>query len=160
MPVPFGFSFGDFLAVAELAHAVSRALNDSLGSQQDYRTLIELLDSVHVSLRTVSTFVVSSSAATSGISPPDPLLLDGLRTHLSCCQKLMKDFLDSSKEYTNSIGRAGLTTQKKDLGDWSAVKEWKKIKWALYRAEDARNLEHRLKSHVNLFQVYMMGISL
>ncbi|KAF8244489.1 hypothetical protein K440DRAFT_609472 [Wilcoxina mikolae CBS 423.85] len=66
----------------------------------------------------------------------------------------MKDFL----EYTESFGRAGLTRQKKVLGNWEIVKEWRKLKWRLFRAEDARVLEQRLKSHVSIFQLHMMAI--
>ncbi|KAF8539814.1 hypothetical protein BDD12DRAFT_881775 [Trichophaea hybrida] len=71
----------------------------------------------------------------------------------------MKDFLESSKEYTESFGRAGLTRQEKVLGNWEIVKEWRKLKWQLFHAEDARVLEQQPKSHVSIFQLHMVVIS-
>jgi hypothetical protein len=92
MPVPFGFSVGDFIAVAELASTISKALSEVRGSQTEYKAVVELLDSLNNSLRTVHNFLISSSS-TAGLPSPDTALLNGLRYHLDKCRDLMKSFL-------------------------------------------------------------------
>ncbi|PKK49919.1 hypothetical protein CI102_8721 [Trichoderma harzianum] len=42
-----GFSLGDFIAVAQLAYQLSKALSESKGATEEYRTLIAELDVVH-----------------------------------------------------------------------------------------------------------------
>jgi hypothetical protein len=54
MPVPFGFSVGNFLAVAELASTISKALSVVRGSEPEYKALVNLPGSLNVSLRTSS----------------------------------------------------------------------------------------------------------
>ena len=39
-------------------------------------------------------------------------------------------------------------------------KEIRKIKWCLYKADDARKLEQRLQGHADAFQVYLVAIGM
>ncbi|KAF8543027.1 hypothetical protein BDD12DRAFT_875385 [Trichophaea hybrida] len=169
MPVPFGFSLGDFIAVADLASKISKALSEVRGSQAEYKDLVELLDSLNNSLRFVHNFLISSSS-TAGFPPPDVALLNGLRYQLDKCRDLMTSFLEESRKFTESFIRAGtsnVSPEKKKWGipNWKfrqdcMIKELRKIQWSMYNAEDARNLEHRLKSHVNAFEIILIAISL
>ncbi|KAF8538920.1 hypothetical protein BDD12DRAFT_805785 [Trichophaea hybrida] len=116
MPVPFGFSVGDFLAVADLAGTISKAISESHYGSQIRRPR------------------------------PDcnfrPVLLDGLQTQLDYCHKLMKDFQIGGCCYQKEVPRyAGdiarsrpvntLTSfalkagsqQKQVLKEWALVKE-------------------------------------
>ena len=43
----FGFSVGDFLAVAELAYKLGKALSDTKGAAKEYQELITELNVVH-----------------------------------------------------------------------------------------------------------------
>jgi hypothetical protein len=88
----FGFSIGDFITVAVLTWTISRALRDSRGSEPEYKSLIQLLDSLATSLHEVVNVLVSSPS-TSSVPLPDTALLNGLRFELDCCHKLMKNFL-------------------------------------------------------------------
>jgi hypothetical protein len=90
----FGFSIGDFIAVAGLAGSISKALSDTRGAQDDYKNLIEMLESVQTSLQVVYNFLVSSSSATA-VESSHLALVRGLRMEMDCCQKLMKQFLVS-----------------------------------------------------------------
>jgi hypothetical protein len=90
----FGFSVGDFIAAAEIATTVIKALSDSRGSESQHKSLIELLGSIDASLRAVAATLISSSV-TSGLPLPDSRFLDGLRKEIESCQKLMKGFLVS-----------------------------------------------------------------
>jgi hypothetical protein len=92
MPIPFGFSVGDFLVVADLAITIYEALSEVRGSEKAYKDLVDLLQSLVHSLRTIHNFLISSPS-TAGFPPPDVALLNGLRYHLECCQNLMKTFL-------------------------------------------------------------------
>ncbi|KAI5794023.1 hypothetical protein FPQ18DRAFT_329483 [Pyronema domesticum] len=149
----FGYSIGDFITVANLAGSIAKALSDSRGAKVDYENLIELLESIQTSLQVVYNFLVSSSLATD-VPPPDAALMRGLRMEMDCCQKLMHRFLETSRKYTESLIHTNTFSIPnlnnlgwKSLIPWCKTKhpmvidEFRKIKFALYRAEDARNLE-------------------
>jgi hypothetical protein len=46
MPVPFGFSAGDFIAGIKLLKDAFKALSDTRGATENYSKLIETLDSL------------------------------------------------------------------------------------------------------------------
>lgn len=149
MSVGFGFSIGDILAVGDLARKIVQALDESRGAPADYKSLCELLLSLHRSLHAVSAIFFYPALGNGSI--PDPALLNGIRYELGCCKQLMDEFLVSSRKYTESLlnGRPG-----KRFKD-----EWRKITWSLYKAEDIQKLQTRLQGHITAFQLYSFAVS-
>lgn len=148
MSVGFGFSIGDIIAVSKLAVGIADALDDSRGAVADYKSLSELLRSLTHSLHTVSGIFFYTSSNTSG--SVETALLNGLHHGVECCKRLMDEFLTTSKKYTESLLN----------GQGSRVKrEWRKIKWSLYKTEDVQELKTNLQVHVEAFQMYIFAIN-
>jgi hypothetical protein len=91
MVVPFGISIGDFIAVGTLAYQIAQALSETRGATSEYRSLIELLQSLGDSLRTVSDFIGSPSIGAS--VEPDIALVNGINYQVQCCQRLLSQFM-------------------------------------------------------------------
>jgi hypothetical protein len=149
MVVPFGVSIGDFVAVGTLAYNIAAALNDTRGAAAEYRSLIELLESLAAATQQITNFLSSSAAcATLRI---DQALANGLVFHAQSCQRLMTQFLVDSQKYTQSMIN-GQGSKAKGIV--------RKLKWRLYSSEDAQKLELRLRTHLNAFQMYLAAINI
>jgi len=174
MSVPFGFSIGDFIAVGALAYQIAQALSETRGAVSDYSSLIELLRSLSGSLQTVSDFI--SSLSMRAAVKPDIALINGINYHVKCCQRLLCQFTVNITSYSNSfdtlrdwllIYSLGLQLDSKKYTESLfngkgryLQKEIRKIKWSLYKADDAHKLEQRLQGHADAFQVYLVAIGM
>lgn len=148
MPAPgFGFSVGDFIAVAQLAMQIYQALNETKGARDHYRKTTELLRSLHVAL--ISAFAVFYYPL-SGESCPDTSQLNGMRYELECCKRLMDDFWIDYSKYTQSF-LDGRGNRFRD--------GWRKIKWTLFKREDVEILRKNLEGHVIAFRLYTDAIT-
>jgi hypothetical protein len=87
----FGFSVGDFIAVAELATNLYQALDDAKGSKQEYKDIMELLRTLSDNLTAVHSFVIQLSDVAE-LPPSDVKLLSGLKENLNACKKTIQDF--------------------------------------------------------------------
>lgn len=90
MAVGFGFSVGDLIAVGKLAHEIANALNDCRGASAEYRSLIELLESLKTSLNLIGNFISTLPVTTS--SRVDQAFMNGILFHAGCCYKLLNEF--------------------------------------------------------------------
>lgn len=149
MPVPFGFSVGDFLAVGDLARKIAIALDESRGATAEYKALCELLLSLNRSLHATSAIFFSSNKGGRGSS--NQALLNGIAFELRCCKQLMDEFLKASRKYTESLLNGNPGRRFKD--------EWRKITWSLYRTDDVKKLQANLQGHMTAFQMYTFAIS-
>ena len=151
MPVPFGFSVGDFVSLGELIYRIILALGDRRGSCADYQNLIDSLNSLMRCLRTTSAvFLTYSFDYNAGLGNLDPSVVNGIRHELACCKKLLEDFLCVSLKYTNSLLPGRETS--------SIKREWRKIAWSIFRREDVKTLDRNLQTHVQAFQLYSFTI--
>lgn len=76
-------------------------------------------------------------------------LLDGIQLELDHCKQHMDKFLGGSKQYAESLIER--------RGGW-AKRNWKKIKWSLYKQEDVQKLERVLQGHLCAFNIYASAI--
>ena len=97
MAVGFGFSVGDLIAVGKLAHEIANALNDCRGASAEYRSLIELLDSLRTSLNLVSDFV--STLPITSSSRVNQAFMNGILFHAGCCYRLLNEFAVCDPSY-------------------------------------------------------------
>ncbi|OWY49740.1 ankyrin [Alternaria alternata] len=149
MAVGFGFSVGDLIAVGKLAHEIANALNDCRGASAEYRSLIELLESLKTSLNLIGNFISTLPVTTS--SRVDQAFMNGILFHAGCCYKLLNEFAADSRKYTQSLLN----------GKGARAKiAFRKIKWSLYSAEDSRRLEGRLGTHMEAFDRYLLVINI
>ncbi|KAF8244604.1 hypothetical protein K440DRAFT_609178 [Wilcoxina mikolae CBS 423.85] len=139
----FGYSVGDFLGVIKLACDIAKALSDSRGASTELKRLIEMLDSltkaVNHAVQTVDDWERAYPNAANN-APRNALIEEH---HI--CRRLLEKFWKDSEKYTQSIVN----------GQGSRVKrEMAKIKWCMFRNEDAVVLEHNLKMHVLAINMY------
>lgn len=147
MAIPFGFSIGDFIAVADLARSIVRALSESRGSTADYKSLCEVLFSLDRSLHVASAIFLHPSSGPGTSLDMGPL--NGIHYELGRCRRLMEEFLISSKKYTEALLN----------GQGSRFKrEWRKVTWCLYKTEDVQKLQENLKGHLDAFNFYTSAV--
>jgi hypothetical protein len=139
----FGFSVGDFLGVIKLACDVTKALNDSRGASAELKRLIDMLDSL---TKAVNNAVHTVSGWDQAYPNPENIApRNALIEEHHICRRLLENFWNDSEKYTQSILN----------GRGSRVKrEMAKIKWCMFRNEDAAVLERNLNMHVLAINMY------
>ena len=96
MPVPIGFSVGDFIAVIGLITKVGKALKDSGGAASEYQDVVQELESFQTVLQSLGALPLKEQA---GISPA--LRLTNL---ISTCERPLKEFLSRIAHFEASLG--------------------------------------------------------
>lgn len=117
----FGFSVGDFLAVAQLAYQLGKALSDTKGAAKEYQELIAELNVVHKVLLQVEGLRAANQLATATVNA---LLFTVNTTNVA-----METFLDDHAAYDKSLRAGGSGNPVKDI--------FKKGKWATNMPEKA-----------------------
>lgn len=147
MPIGLGFSIGDFIAVGDLALKIAKALDESRGATANYKSLSEFLLSLNRALQATSAVFLRLESY--GNSLFDTAPLNRMRHALGCFKRLMEDFLNASRKYTESL----LNGKGRRFKD-----EWRKIKWCLYNEDEVRKLQTKLQGHLGIFQLCTSAI--
>lgn len=114
MAVPFGFSFGDFVAGIGLIKDLVGALRDSGGSGEQFRAVLSELETLRTALEAIQTLDVDDSLTSERFA---------LHYAASLCQRTILDFREKISKY-NTVLRVG--------GSGSRFKDsYKKVQWAL-----------------------------
>ena len=147
MPVPFGFSVGDFFTLTQLIAKVIRALGDSRGSEHEYQSLVQkllsLLRAIHLAEETALR-CASAHSQDHSLSAP----LNGIAREREICCKLIEDFLARSEKYTVPF-----------IHKFGGAKAFKKITW-LFHSKDVSDLERDLRAHTDAIHIYICGMGL
>jgi hypothetical protein len=125
----FGFSVGDFIAVAQLAHTLLKALSDSKGAAREYQDLVAELNVVHKVLIQVDELRAANQLAQSTVN--------ALLFAVNSVNVSMETFLDQHSAYEGSLKRGGSGNLVKDV--------YRKSKWAVempQKASDPRILNY------------------
>jgi len=110
----FGFSVGDFLAVAQLAYTLGKALSDSKGAAKEYKDLISELNVVHKVLFQVDELRAANQMAKATVN--------ALLFTVNTTNVVMETFLDEHEAYEESLKPGGSRNPVKDLymkGKWA-----------------------------------------
>jgi hypothetical protein len=139
----FGFSVGDFLAVLTLAKDLAIALSETRGASAELRRLKTKLDSlqnaINNSVQTAKEWELAHP------NPNNKAPFNALVEEHKICKMLLENFWKDSEKYTQSLLN----------GKGSKVKrEWAKIKWCMFRSDDAVVLERNLSMHVTAINMY------
>lgn len=139
----FGFAIGDFIAVLKLASDVTNALNESRGVSADLRLLVMRLNSLERAIQNAVQTVKDWDAAYPNPSNKAPL--NALAEEHNICKRLLENFHEKSRRYTESIfnGQGSKMT-----------KEWAKIKWCIFHSDDIAQLERNLRLHILAIDMY------
>lgn len=117
----FGFSVGDFLAVAQLAYTLGKALSDSKGAAKEYKDLIAELNVVHKVLIQVDKLRAANQIAKATVN--------ALLFTVNTANVVMETFLDEHEGYKESLKSGGSGNPVKDL--------YRKGKWATQMPDKA-----------------------
>ncbi|CEO59698.1 Putative Kinetoplast-associated protein kap [Penicillium brasilianum] len=133
----FGFSVGDFLAGANLAYRLIRALSESRGSNMEYQEVIQELGCIqhtflHVEL--ISSRKVFSQAT-----------INAIAHILGSSMEVMERFLQQTEKYRKSLSRNG--------GRSLAADSWRKIGWSLFQKEELISLRSTLQTRLTAVNI-------
>lgn len=128
MPVPFGFSVGDFIAGATLAYKLVNALSSSSQSAKQYRDLITQLNIIHKVLLQVEQIRAANQFSQSTVN--------ALLFATNSANEQMINFLKENEKYMESL-KAG--------GSGNVVKDGlRKMKWSQLKLEEVKTLRETL----------------
>jgi hypothetical protein len=127
--VPFGFSFGDFVAAIEVIHKVAQALKRSSGAQSNFHQAVADLETLESVLRQVE-------ALSPTISSPDTI--NAIRLCAFKCHPPLDHFLHRIRAYEPRLSHRPKAKTRPANGITSTF--WK-IKWALKVEEEVVKLK-------------------
>ena len=124
----FGFSVGDFVAAAQLAHKLGTALSDSKGSSPEYRQLAAQLNIVHKVLLQVEQMRASNQL--------EDTTIHAILFVVGCANEEMDGFLIRNGKYGESFKKGGSGNM--------VVDGVRKISWNSNMAGEVRKLKDSL----------------
>jgi hypothetical protein len=155
MPVPFGFSVGDFLAVMELTWKVTQALRDSKGAVHDVQTILETLMSFQRAISTCQTLALEWTRLSDGDGDASLLgersLVNGINYQLTSCRKRLLELSKKLEPYTRAL--------MKQKGNRTARDHLYKVKW-IFSREEADHLQKDLSDRVQGLERYIAELGL
>jgi len=150
MPVPFGFSVGDFLAVTELTWKVVQALRETAGSVPEVRLLLETLTSFQRAISTCQTLALEWAQLRDGeITIAERSVENGVNHQLRLCREKLDRLAKTMEPYTRSLMKQKGTRTTRD--------QMTKIKW-IFRKEEAENLQRDLLTHVYALEAFTSAL--
>ena len=140
MPVPFGISIGDFIALIETFVTVVNSLKDSTGAAKEYGDVILELDSLKLALtyvQTIETNETEFKAALHGV--------------VANCRHTIQGFLNKIDKYDVSLGSSGASRRKIRNG-------LRKVQWALYSQDDIRKFHMQVLAHTASLNLILLKV--
>ncbi|RDX42922.1 hypothetical protein OH76DRAFT_1257022 [Lentinus brumalis] len=138
MPIPISFSsFGDIVTAVDLALRISKALSSSTGSSYEYHYLIQELDALAHVLQ------LTDTATRTGMLQQD--VVRALVAEIGRCHEVMDSLWERIDGYQKALGGSGSKSGRYPGG--SACSSWRKIGWALFKAQDVQETRAKLATH-------------
>jgi hypothetical protein len=149
MPVPFGFSIGDVIAVSLLIKDAVTALDDSKGSSAEYQEVIRGLLSLDRVLLAVLDLVSRPSDMTIELNA----LSQTVKRVAEQCQQCIGNFLDKINRYNRSL-KDRATTGKFHIRDAAD-----KIKWALTQKDELAKFRAEIAGHTSAINMLLITVT-
>jgi hypothetical protein len=139
----FGFSAGDFIAGANLACTIVRALSESRGASTEYQDVIRELGCIQQTFLQVEQIRVSNlfSQAT----------MNAITCIINSSIEVMAGFLERTDKYRQSL--SGMSRQS------FAKDSWRKIGWSLYKSEELTTLRDSLQTRLTSISILVSAAS-
>lgn len=143
MPVGFGFSVGDFIAVLKLVGTVIDALRESSDATTSFRSLIAELYALETALLRVKR-----------LDPDDGQTVNivALRSAATQCQKSIDDFYQKIQKYQPHLQQQGTNSKVKDA--------WMKVKWAVCKKDDVNTFRAEIRGHTGSLEILLLSMSM
>jgi hypothetical protein len=127
--VPFGFSFGDFVAAIEVIHKVAQALKRSSGAQSNFQQAVADLETLVAVLRQVEALSPTTSS---------PDIITAIRLCAFKCHPPLDHFLHRVRDYEPRLSRRPKAKTRPVDG---ITRSFWKVKWALKVEEEVIKLK-------------------
>jgi hypothetical protein len=143
MPVPFGFSAGDIIAVSILIKDVYKALDDTKGASAEYQELCRELWALDRAL-----LEVEYLSRTCGTSAELNALSHTVSRIADQCRECIKGFLEKIEAYKRSLRDGGSGRTLRDVG--------MKIKWALTQGDTIAKFRTEINGHSSTINMLLI----
>jgi hypothetical protein len=134
----FGFSVGDFLALATLIAEITNSLRDTGGARSDYQELIRELEGLDRALRHID--VLQSNGASQKN-------LDSIKYAALSCRQPLEEFLGQIRAYELSLGIRHDANVLKSTAH--------KLSWSFGKKDRVRRLQSYLSVHVGTINMLL-----
>jgi hypothetical protein len=152
MPVPFGFSVSNFLAVSKLTWDVVHALRENAGSIQETQAILKTLMSFQQAISTYQTIALEWSQLSCGdVTLPERSLVNGVNHQLKLCHEKLERLTARIDQYTWSF--------MKQFGTRTARDQLVKLKW-MFNKTEAESLQRDLVIHVQELEAFISALGM
>lgn len=143
MPVGFGFSVGDFLAVLRLVGTVIDALRESSYASSSFRSLINELYALESALLHVKRLDPDVGHNFEKVA---------LRQAASQCQRTIDAFYRKIQKDQPHLQRGGTDSKIKDA--------WVKIKWTVCKKDDLEKFRAEIRGHTSSITILLLTLQM
>ncbi|KAK4905854.1 hypothetical protein LTR49_024900 [Elasticomyces elasticus] len=140
----FGFSVGDLVTGIQLVCDIIQCLEDSAGSQAQYRGVVLTLSSLRLALQ-------KASDCTSDVN--DRIAIELV---VKDCETTLNRFKSKIQKYEIRLG-GGVAVSN---GSSSIKALWRKIQWQLYSKKDVQVFQQEITAHVGALNIILASIGL
>ena len=144
MPVPFGFSVGDFVGGIELLLDGIKSLRDTNGARDDYRELVRELEHLKNGLRSVEALYIDST---------QPIQCSPAKDMVDDCLMRIDDFIQQNARFSNLDSTPASRWTVAGLKD-----RWRMVQWALWKKADVVRFKSQVQQHVEAIQMLLASI--
>jgi hypothetical protein len=135
----FGFSVGDFIAVANLIKNISTCLQDAGGAKAEYQGLLRELQCLQQALQHLDKLPNCGSSSSAN--------LDSIKYAALSCRRPLEQFLGKIRKYDRSLGVWGKDGVIKSTAD--------KLRWGFGQKEEIRKLQSYLNIHIGAINIML-----
>ena len=141
MPVPFGFSVGDFVSSIKLLLDGIKSLRDTNGARDDYRELVRELKHLKTGLISVEALYIDST---------QPIQCSAAKAVVDNGLLYIDDFIQRNARFSSldSIPASRWTI--------AGLKDrWRMVQWTLWKKADVVRFKSQVQQHVEAIQMLL-----
>ena len=144
MPVPFGYSVGDFIGGIELLLDGIKSLRDTNGARDDYRELIRELEHLKIGLGSVEALYIDST---------QPVQYSAAKAMVDDCLMCIDNFIQQNARFSS------LDSTPASRRTVTGIKDrWRMVQWALWKKTDVFRFKSQVQQHVEAIQMLLASI--
>jgi hypothetical protein len=140
MPVPFGFSVGDFVSCIGLVRKVIAGLEESPGATAEYNSLVNELKILKSTLSAIKDLKVDNETDSTK-----------LKAAAAQIESSIEAFLSKIYKYDSSF-RPSTTRKLRD--------NLRKVQWVLFSKEDVKKFQAEIQGQTVFLQLYMTRLQM
>lgn len=134
----FGFSAGDFIAGANLAYRLIRALSETQGATMEYQGVIQELGCVQ------QTFLHVGQMGSCNLF--SEATINAMSFIVDSSKEIMVRFLEKTEKYRRSLSGNSMRSS-------LATDSWRKIGWSLFKKQELIDLRETLQTRLAAINV-------